>query len=563
VKAVDAEVPGKTQEGTNALYSAFLAHALERPHSAAVIIPSAVGERVSYTSTTFLMLHEVVNQYQRGLASLGLEKGERVLMLVSPGLDFLALMFAVMARGAVPVLVDPGVGKEKLLRCIEDCEAVAFIGSLPAFALRLLRREVFQRFKFQVIAVDWPLPFARTLSYLKRFSTASIEAISNEGVGLVAYTSGATGTPKGVIYTNEMLRAQLEIFRNEFQLEPGKINMSLLPAFTLFSLSLGIASVFPQIDQRKPLSLDPRTICETIRQLNVSYSFGSPSLWNKISDFCLRAGEKLPSITRLFMAGAPVSDEVLRKVTQIVGEQVVFTPYGSTEALPVTLAPASELRKVSLLKAKDGSLGTVVGRCVRGVDVKIIEHEGGAIQDIGSVTECPPGAIGEIIVRGKNISPGYLHRPDANAWSKIKDGGFLWHRMGDMGYCDEQGNLYFCGRKVHAVRTPERIFYSIPCERIFNRHQKVQRSALVSLDEGRSAGIVVEPLPEAWPATEEARRRFSAELRALGAGDPVTASIEEFFFHPSFPVDGRHNVKIFREQLSEWAEKQRRESREF
>lgn len=562
VKPPLVEVPARAAEGVNSLYAAYMKQAADRPHSPAVIIPSATGDRVSYTPTTFGEINEVINQYQRGLLSLGLEKGDRVLMLVSPGLDFLALIFALMARGAVPVLVDPGVGKEKLLRCIEDCEARAFAGSLPAFALRLLRRDLFQRFKFQIAAVDWPLPFAKTLSYLKRFSTAPIEAISNEGTGLIAYTSGATGTPKGVLYTNEMIESQLRILREEFGLEAGYVNMSLLPAFALFSLGLGITSVFPSIDQKRPLALDPRVICETVQQLSVTYSFGSPSLWNKICDFCLRTGTKLPSIKKLFMAGAPVSDEVLRKVVQVVGEESVFTPYGATEALPVTLAPSSETGRANLLKAQDGSQGTIVGCPVSSVSVRIIEDVDGPVSDITDVRECPAGVIGEIVVKGKNVSPGYLHRPLADAKSKIGDGESLWHRMGDLGYRDEKGNIYFCGRKMHAVRTSVRTFYPVPCERVFNGHHKVHRSALIALEGGSRPGIVIEPLPEAWPATDEARRRFTAELKALGARDPVTAQIEEFFFHPSFPVDGRHNVKIFREQLSEWAENQRRKAGE-
>ncbi len=557
-----ALVSEPSADGINALYAAFLEQAAERPHSPAVIMPSASGDRLSCTITTFGEIDGLINQYQRGLLSLGLEKGERVLMLVSPGLDFSALIFAVMARGAVPVLVDPGVGKEKLIRCIEDCEAAAFAGSLPAFALRLLRRDLFHHFKFQVAAVDWPLPFAKTLSYLKRFSTAPLEAISNEGTALIAYTSGATGTPKGVLYTNEMIETQLRIFREDFGLEAGSVNMSLLPAFALFSLGLGIASVFPSIDQKKPLSLDPGVICETIQQLNVAYSFGSPSLWNKICDFCLRTGTKLPSVKKLFMAGAPVSDEVLRKAMHVAGGEGVFTPYGATEALPVTLAPANELAKAIAVKAHDGSRGTIVGRPVSAVDAMIIEDLDRAVPDIRDVRECPAGVIGEIIVRGKNISPGYLHRPLAGAKSKITDGSSFWHRMGDLGYRDDAGNVYFCGRKIHAVRTQFRTFYPIPCERVFNTHSKVQRSALIALDGGNRPGIVIEPRPEAWPATDEARRRFSAELRALGAQDPVTAPIEDFFFHPSFPVDGRHNVKIFREQLAEWAENQRRKAGE-
>jgi acyl-CoA synthetase (AMP-forming)/AMP-acid ligase II len=127
--------------------------------------------------------------------------------------------------------------------------------------------------------------------------------------------------------------------------------------------------------------------------------------------------------------------------------------------------------------------------------------------------------------------------------------------MGDLGYMDEAGNLYYCGRKAHSVYTAERAFHSVPLEEIFNTLPKVKRSALVGIRSGREPAIVIEPTPEAWPETPEAQEAFREELRALAAKSPLTASITQFFFHRSFPVDARHNAKIFREQLSEWADR--------
>ncbi|NMC62644.1 MAG: AMP-binding protein [SAR324 cluster bacterium] len=310
------------------------------------------------------------------------------------------------------------------------------------------------------------------------------------------------------------------------------------------------------MDQSKPLNLDPMMMVDIIQHLQVEYSFGSPSLWNKIADYALRTGKALPSLKSVFMAGAPVSSSVLSKVSQIVTEGEVYTPYGSTEALPVTLAPSKHLKSARQKKARSGEQGTLVGKAISQVNVKVIEANDLLIEDIGQIKECPELEIGEIIVKGRNISQSYFARPEANAESKIRDGEVFWHRMGDLGYLDGSGNLYFCGRKAHAVKTQDKIFYSVPCERIFNEHPKVRRSALVAIEGGKKAAIVIEPISDAWPSTEEAKRRFQAELLAIGARDPITEAITDFFFHPSFPVDGRHNVKIFRDQLSKWASSQ-------
>lgn len=540
----------------NALYTAFLRKVADEPDNAAVILPVYGGERTSYVSTSFKAMAALVSQYQRGFHGLGLEKGDRVLVLVTPGVDFLAMIYAVMARGATPVLVDPGVGKEKLIACIEDAKPDAFLGSPAAFALRFLRRDLFRNMKFLLAAVDLPVPFARSLRYMKRFSTAPMEPISSDGISLIAFTSGATGTPKGVIFSNEMIEAQLRMFHEVFGLESGRKNLSLLPAFSIFNLAAGLGSVFAPLDQTKPISLDPAAIADIITDLGVDYSFASPTLWRKISDFCVRTGKDFPSLKKVLMAGAPVPRELLDNVQSLLPHGEACTPYGSTEALPVTLATGGDLAPLAAIKAIGGEQGTPVGAPIPGVEVKVIKLDDRAIESLSDAQECRPREIGEIIVRGPNVSASYLHRPDATAKSKIREGGRKWHRMGDAGYMDEGGNLYFCGRKAHAVRSGDgRTWFPVPSERIFNQHPRVRRSALISINGGVRPAIVIEPIEGAWPRSEDAKRRFAAELRILAEKDAVTASIEDFLFHPSFPVDGRHNAKIFRDQLTRWAAK--------
>jgi acyl-CoA synthetase (AMP-forming)/AMP-acid ligase II len=147
------------------------------------------------------------------------------------------------------------------------------------------------------------------------------------------------------------------------------------------------------------------------------------------------------------------------------------------------------------------------------------------------------------------VSREYLARPEATAASKIREDGLVWHRMGDMGYLDADGTLWFCGRKAHVVAAADRVHHSVPVENVFDRHPDVRRTALIAV-EGRPA-LAVEPRSRRLGA--DARRRLATELRALGAADPVTAGIRRFYFHDSFPVDARHNAKIFRDRLAVWA----------
>jgi acyl-CoA synthetase (AMP-forming)/AMP-acid ligase II len=262
---------------------------------------------------------------------------------------------------------------------------------------------------------------------------------------------------------------------------------------------------------------------------------------------------------KIFMAGAPVSAAVIKKLSQAVPNGTLYTPYGATEALPVTLVSASEIAASGDERAVTGELGTFVGNCIPQVECRVISAVEGPIHSVNDVQALKPYEIGEIIVRGDTVSQAYFNLSAALDSGKISDGerphgDRPWHRMGDLGYLNSKGALYFCGRKVHAVRHTDGLLkFSIPTEMVFNRHPRVKRSALVDLGSGRGAGIVIEPYSHFWPESEDQQEVFRRELLVLAAENPITQRITEIFFHRAFPVDARHNAKIYRDRLGEWA----------
>ena len=131
------------------------------------------------------------------------------------------------------------------------------------------------------------------------------------------------------------------------------------------------------------------------------------------------------------------------------------------------------------------------------------------------------------------------------------------HRMGDLGYFDEQGRLWFCGRKSHRLETAEGMMFTVPSEVRFNTHPAVFRTALVGVGEaGSQVPVLCVELEKAAATTD--RATVERELREIGAGRPHTARVDRFLFHPGFPVDIRHNAKIGRPALAAWAARQRR-----
>ncbi len=556
----------------HAVYGEVARLAESMPAAVAVVTPRWVrdpinGSALHYQQTNYADLLKLMNQYQRGFAELGLAPGDRVLMLVTPGADFLALSLAVAGRGATPVFVDPGIGLKRLSRCIQDADPAAFIGSPRAHLLRFLRRSLFHRIKFHVTASEWAFSRGYSLGYFKRFANAPIAPVPlpvlrDDGslrardAALIAFTSGATGTPKGVVITNSMLRHELSIIRDVLGQRPGTKDLTLLPIFSLFNVALGVASVFPAMPAGKPLALDAAQAVKLVGDLGIESSFGSPTLWNKLAEYAFRTGTTMPTLRRIFMAGAAVPKSTIELVKRVVPNGEIATPYGATEALPITYVTGEEILGGQWQPAVTGEQGTPVGKPVPGIDVRIIRSTSDSIKSISQAEALPAGEIGEVIVRGPIVSPEYLHRPDANRSGKIIDGADFWHRVGDLGYVDTSGCLYYCGRKMHSVYTADRAFHSVPLEEIFNTLPKVRRSALVGTRGWREPAIVIEPLPQFWPDTAEKESAFRAELEALAGQSELTRGIKAFFFHRSFPVDARHNAKIFRDQLGDWADRQ-------
>lgn len=548
--------------------SRFDAVAAAAPDKPAVLVSAggnAAGEP-AWRSITFAESAARCNRYARGLQAAGVARGMKVLLMVRPGFDLAPLVFALFKLGAVPVLIDPGMGWKNLMHAIRQVAPEAFIGVPQAHLLRLLSPGSFKSVRLHVMLGGFG--FGRTLS-LDRISKLGdaagagvfpAVATSPEDMAAILFTSGSTGPAKGVIYTHRIFDAQVRLLQEVYGITPADIDLPCFPLFGLFSTAMGVTSVIPDMDFTRPAHVDPMHIIEPVNACRVTYSFGSPALWETVAAFCTAREIELPSLRRIFMAGAPVPaqlHQVLKGKVLTHPDAETCTPYGATESLPVaTIGGAEVLHETARLSAIGA--GTCVGRPVPGVDVRILPISDVAVEAYPAGRELPPGEIGEIAVCGEVVTPGYYGLEEATRLAKMRDAaGRLWHRIGDCGYLDGKGRLWFCGRKAHRVRTPQGTMFSIPCEAIFRRHADVRRAALVGVgDFSRDAQepvMVIEPRAGRFPKTPAARAEFTRQLLKLGAGSPLTAGIARILFHPAFPVDIRHNAKIRREDLAEWA----------
>ncbi|NQZ58806.1 MAG: AMP-binding protein [Lentisphaeraceae bacterium] len=337
------------------------------------------------------------------------------------------------------------------------------------------------------------------------------------------------------------------------------VDMSIFPLFALFAVSMGMPTVIPDMDTSRPLSADPRKICRVILDQGVSFSFGSPAFWDKMAGFCLETGVVLPSLRALLMAGCSVPGDLHERFLDhlLPPGGNVYVPYGATESLPLTTFSGTEVLMETRGMSDEGA-GTCVGRKISDkVEIRIIKINDEEIPDWEESLTLPVGQLGEIVVKGVIVTKAYYERPDADAKAKIREGRYIWHRMGDIGYFDEEGRLWFCGRKVDRVTLKDRELYTDQCENIFNTHQAVRRSALIRMiDECGEvqAAIVVEPAEVSIMNDKTSLAALETELLELATSFDKTSPIKRVLFKSSFPVDVRHNAKIKREILTAWAD---------
>jgi acyl-CoA synthetase (AMP-forming)/AMP-acid ligase II len=538
---------------------ALRVQATEQPDAPALIVPTRrVRGQWRDRRTSWRELDQLCDRLAAGLQHHGVGKGTRVAFMVPPSLEFFALFFALFKTGAVPVLVDPGIGLKSLKSCLGEARPEVFIGVTRAQIARMLfgwTRETLR----QTITIG-PRPFGRGLRYRDllggpetRFEPPDT---APDDPAAILFTSGSTGIPKGVVYRHRHFLAQVELVRSTYSIRPGEVDLPTFPPFALFDPALGMTTVIPKMDFTRPARANPDMLVSMIEQYGVTNLFGSPALMNTLSRHLERHKLRLPGLARVLSAGAPVAPDTVERMRAALNEDAdLHTPYGATECLPVATISGAELVGPRSEANREGQ-GICVGRPLAANRLRIIRIEDQPIARLAESVEVEPGEIGEICVLGPTTTDCYWQREAQTRLAKMNDeDGEIWHRMGDLGWLDETGRLWYCGRKSERVETANGPLYTERVEGIVNGTRGVFRSALVGVGEPGKARpvVIVEPEPGTTGRSARTDAGLIDRVRDRLQAYAETEAIDTVLLHPSLPVDIRHNAKIRRPLLAEWA----------
>ena len=529
------------------------------PTSLAVAVQKKQLTKLTYQEMNFKQLHELSDKIAFALNQKGLKRGDKAVLMVTPSLDFFSITFALFKAGIVPILVDPGMGTKNLKKCFIEAKPDAFIGIPKAHVARRLFAWGRDTIKHNITVAGCGLWGGIGLkALLKKFPTDNSYAMvtsAPDQLAAILFTSGSTGTPKGVVYSHAMFEAQISVLKNDYQIQHGERDLATFPLFSLFGPALGMASIVPEMDASKPITANPEYLFAAIKKYQCTNLFANPALIELLGYAGNRKGVKLSSLKRVISAGAPATLPSLKRFSILLDKSVeILNSYGATESLTISKIASSVLLKTETITDTGG--GICVGLPVENTQVNIISITEECIEKWHDGLSLAAYEIGEIVVKGPQVSQQYYARDKATLEAKIQDVTMPRHRMGDLGYLDEFGRLWMCGRKAHRVQAnyqgQMKTYFSICCERILNTHPAIKRSALVSVQlAGHTTPVVCVELLD--KPTESSLKLFN-ELRFTAEKHEHTQGIKHFLVHSGFPMDIRHNAKIYREKLAVWAQ---------
>ena len=523
------------------LYDRFEQNVHIHPHKPAFIY----FDRRKWITLTYKDIFGKTQRFIRGLEAGRYTPGITAALLTPLSADFFPFALALLKFGIVPIILDPAVGLKKVGEILEESKPEIFVGNELTHALRIL-------FGWGRKSVKHNL----TINHFSRFTfhePSSIVHRPSSEIAAIIYTSGSTGLPKGAIYTQENLAAQLELLKNTFNITPDEVDLPAFPLYALIDLLLGVTSVIPDITFPVPGKTDPAKVIGAIKKFNVTNMFASPVVLDILSSFAEQNQSSsqpilLSSLKRIITAGAPATIDLQKRFRHLLADHTsLYGIYGATETLPIAKVESREV--FALEEETKNGAGICLGKPIEGVTVRVIPITDEPIEEWQDSLAVKPNIVGEITVQSGATTREYLNRPASNRISKIEYRGEIIHRMGDVGYFDDEGRLWYCGRKSHRVQTKDGVLFTEQIENIFNAHPQVYRTALVGVDGGPVLWVELEKRVH---VNEDKIRR---ELINMAQHHPQAAQIKIFLFKKKLPTDVRHNSKIIREELTIQAKK--------
>jgi acyl-CoA synthetase (AMP-forming)/AMP-acid ligase II/pimeloyl-ACP methyl ester carboxylesterase len=503
----------------------------------------------------------LVGRIAAGLKEKGLKKGDNVIIFIPMGLYLYAAMFAVQKIGAVAVFLDSWARRDQMGVAVDVVSPKAIISVEKAFDY-LEKVESINKIPMKVVAGPHEKNYTTTLeSLMLTADYAEAEAVESEHTALITFTTGSSGTPKGADRTHRFLAAQHYALNRHLPYENGDADLPAFPIFSLNNLAAGVKTVIPAFDVGSPSEDDALILLKQFEETKTTATTLSPSLLRSLYNYCLKEGITLSQLKRVVTGGAPVSNDDVRAMKEVAPHAEVLVLYGSTEVEPMAHIEAKDmLVQEERDKDRDNRYvpnGVNVGKFDSGLEVKYIKIHDEPIeihsQEDWLTFEVPHGEVGEIIVSGEHVCEKYYNNEEATKKTKIKDfQGKIWHRTGDLGRVDQDGDLWLVGRVHNAINRAGTYQFPVRAEFVLKKSNLIKKAAYLGIPDpelGERTVAVYCLKEEAMKEKDQAEREARELLEFNGIQFDKLICVDDI------PMDPRHHSKveygILRDNLNE------------
>lgn len=460
-------------------------------------------------------------------------KGDKIVVFVPIGIEFYLILTAIFKMGLQAVFIDPYAGVEHINRCCEMISPEGIIGSgktlLKGFFLKSIRK-IGKKINYEKIIEE--------AEKTKLTNNIEYEEVDENTPALISFTSGSTGFPKIIMRTHGFLIGQHNVLEKNLKFQKGTSVYSSFPIFLLSHMATGVTVFIPDINWQKPSESNFQDIVQCIRKNNIENIILPPVIFENITEYCKKDGIQLNNVQTVYTGGAPVFPWLMEKIRKIFINAEINALYGASEAEPISRLNFEDITEDDIKSMKNGD-GLLAGKIVEGLELKIEEIHVKELDrnfaEENSNVEINSEVRGEILVKGENVVNGYLNvqkNPDEK-----------WHRTGDMGYINSNGQLVLLGRVKGRIEIGEKVYYPFAVETAFSFCEILKKSVLTS--KNGKLYLLVERNSEYKGNLLE-----NTEIMELKKKFEIFKIIET-----EIPMDKRHNSKTDYKKLEEIVEK--------
>ncbi len=489
---------------------------------------------------------------------LGILKDDRVILFLPMSLYMYASMFALQKIGAIPTFLDSWARRDQMGVSAKVADPKAMISAHRAFEYLKDVPEI-QNIKIKVVAGEIPENAqydARLEVLLKGKEYKNSVPVEKEHTALITFTTGSSGTPKGADRSHRFLAAQHYALNRHLPYLSSDKDLPVFPIFSLNNLAAGVETVIPAIDVGLPNEKDSLILFFQMKSAQVTCTTLSPSLFNGLSDFCIKNNLKLDFLKRIVTGGAPISRGDVEKMKSVAANAEILVLYGSTEVEPMAHIEAKEW--LSLESSSDPEIeeaGVNVGHLDEGLKYKFLKINKDAVY-INQESDwndqiVKENEVGELIVAGEHVCEKYFNNEEAFFRAKIKDHqGVIWHRTGDLGLVDQKHHLWIVGRVHNAIKRGTEWFFPVRPEIVMKKISFIDKAAYLGINDsqlGQKTYAVFTLKNNIDP--EQAKKEVD---RLLKKNQFIT---DEILIVDNIPMDPRHHSKVEYDVLRKQLEK--------